>query len=393
MKLCSVIKWDEIGQNNVLVHKFRDEDGGEDFNTLTQLIVHENQEAIFFMNGQALDSFGPGRFTLETQNIPLISKALNRLTGDKNPFHCEVYYVNKTEQMAIKWGTDSKIQYIEPKYGFPLEIGMSGEMSITIDNARKLIIKLVGTDTELTNEKFISYIRSILNSKIKPYVAKYMKDNAVSIFEIDEHLETFSNDLKAKLSDDFDDYGLTLSRFNVSTIAKPEDSKEYREFKQLHFDQYAKIAKANLDQQEALIRANTEAQKTIIESKAMATKRAQEGYTYQQEKSFDVAQSIADNEAKGEFTNFGVGVATAMGVGGMVGGVVGNALNGAVNKQQEVNVIACPKCGAVLPANAKFCSNCGERINLTGMITCPKCGKQTAIGKFCQECGESLEVK
>lgn len=66
----------------------------EDFNSLTQLIVHESQEAIFFMNGQALDLFGPGRYTLETQNIPLIGKALNRATDDISPFHCEVYFIN-----------------------------------------------------------------------------------------------------------------------------------------------------------------------------------------------------------------------------------------------------------------------------------------------------------
>ena len=70
----------------------------EDFNSMTQLIVHESQEAIFFMNGQALDLFGPGRYTLETQNIPRLSKALNRVTGDKTPFHCEVYFINKTHE-------------------------------------------------------------------------------------------------------------------------------------------------------------------------------------------------------------------------------------------------------------------------------------------------------
>ena len=77
----------------------------EDFNTTTQLIVHESQEAVFFMNGQALDSFGPGRHTLETQNIPLIKKFINIPTDGKTPFHCEVYFINLTEQMAIRWGT------------------------------------------------------------------------------------------------------------------------------------------------------------------------------------------------------------------------------------------------------------------------------------------------
>ncbi|MEI3129942.1 MAG: SPFH domain-containing protein [Oscillospiraceae bacterium] len=83
------------------------------------MIVHESQEAIFFLNGQALDLFGPGRYTLETENIPKIGKLLNRTTGDISPFHCEVYFINRAEQMSVKWGTDSKVQYIEAHLRLP----------------------------------------------------------------------------------------------------------------------------------------------------------------------------------------------------------------------------------------------------------------------------------
>ena len=102
------------------------------------------------MNGQALDLFGAGWYTLETQNIPLIGRALNRTTDDRTPFHCEVYFVNKTEQTSIKWGTDSKVTYVEPTYGFPIAIGASGEMSLRAENSRKLLLKLVGTERFLS---------------------------------------------------------------------------------------------------------------------------------------------------------------------------------------------------------------------------------------------------
>ena len=100
MKIADVIKYE--GDNTTFIWKHP----VEDFNSLTQLIVHESQEAIFFMNGQALDMFGPGRYTLETGNIPKIGRFLNRQVGDESPFHCEVYFKNKTEQLAIKWGAD-----------------------------------------------------------------------------------------------------------------------------------------------------------------------------------------------------------------------------------------------------------------------------------------------
>ena len=141
MALVDIIKYE--GDNSTFVWKHP----CEDFNSLTQLIVHESQEAVFFMNGQALDLFGAGRYTLETQNIPKLGKLLNRTTGDNTPFHCEVYFINKTVQMAMKWGTDSKVRYIDPDSGVPLELGASGSLNMQVAESRKLLIKLVGTMT------------------------------------------------------------------------------------------------------------------------------------------------------------------------------------------------------------------------------------------------------
>lgn len=314
----------------------------EDFNYLTQLIVHESQEAIFFMNGQALDMFGAGRYTLETQNIPLIGKALNKATDDKTPFHCEVYFINKTEQMNIKWGTDSRVQYIEPTYGFPLSIGASGEMSLRAEDSRKLLLKLVGTENYLGQQQLAGYFRSFLMTRVKTYIAQVMKTNSINIFEIDENLTMFSNAIKNLLIGDFAEYGVSLEQFFVTTVLKPDGDRQYEKFKELHFRQYADIAEAKLKQQTDLIYAETEAQKTIIDSKAQATKRAQEGYTYQQERGFDVAEKVAQNEAVGEFTNMGVGFGTMAGVGGAVGGMVGGMMNDAMNSATAPATPAAP---------------------------------------------------
>ena len=328
-QIAEVIKYE--GDNSTFIWKHP----CEDFNSLTQLIVHESQEAIFFMNGQALDMFGAGRYTLETQNIPKIGKILNRTTDKQTPFHCEVYFINKTEQMSIKWGTDSKVTYVEPTYGFPIAIGASGEMSLRAEDSRKLLLKLVGTENFLGQQKLVSFFRAFLMTRVKTYMAQYMKNNAVSIFEIDEHLTAFSEALHAQLTPDFADYGISLERFFVTQVVKPDGDRQYEKFKELHFRQYADIAEAKLRQQTDLIYAQTEAQKVVIDSQAQATKRAQEGYTYAQERGFDVAQEVARNQAVGQFTNMGVGLGTMAGVGGVVGGVVGNAVNGAMNAAAE----------------------------------------------------------
>ena len=325
VKIANIIKYE--GDNTTFIWKHP----CEDFNALTQLIVHESQEAIFMMNGQALDLFGPGRYTLETQNIPLIGKALNISTGGQTPFHCEVYFINKTEQMAIKWGTDSNVQFMEPTFNFPLAIGASGEMSLRVNDSRKLLIKLVGTEDFLGQAGLTRYFRAFLMTRVKSYIAQVIQQQKINIFEIDAHLNELSAALMKLLQPDFDDYGIALERFFLTTVVKPDGEPTYEKFKSLYFRQYADITEARIRQQTQVIDAETEAQKTVIASQAMATKRAQEGYTYQQERGFDVAQDVAKNEATGQFTNMGVGLGTMAGVGGAVGRLVGNAVSGALD--------------------------------------------------------------
>ncbi len=393
MMIANIIKYE--GDNSTFVWKHP----CEDFNTTSQLIVHESQEAIFFLNGQALDLFGAGRHTLETQNIPLLSKVININTGGKNPFHCEVYFINKTEQMAIKWGTDSKVQYIEPTYKFPISIGASGEMTLSVDDSRKLLIKVVGAESYLDRQNLVSYFRALLMTKVKTYMAQTIRQNAINIFEIDEQLEIFSKDIHAKLIDDFLEYGVKLNHFYITTIVKPDGETQYERFKELHFRQYADIAEAKLKQQTDIIYAQTEAQKVVIDSQAQATKRAQEGYTYQQERGFDVAEDVAKNEGVGQFSNMGIGFGMMAGVGGGIANMVSDSVNTAfsnieISNQNQINdpVSAyCENCGAKLINGAIFCDKCGTKVEVSNNI-CKKCGYQfERFGKFCPKCGTKRE--
>lgn len=388
-KIADIIKYEGDNSTFIWKHPY------EDFNTTTQLIVHESQEAIFFLNGQALDLFGPGRHTLETQNIPLLRRLINIPTDGDTTFHCEVYFINKTEQMAIRWGTDSKVQYVEPTYKFPLSIGASGEMSLSVDDSRKLLVKLVGSERVLDRQRLTTYFRSILMTRVKTYIAQTMRANAINIFEIDESLEVFSSDLHTRLVPDFLDYGIQLNLFYVTTIVKPDGDPQYEKFKELHFRQYADIAEAKLRQQTDVIYAQTEAQKVVIDSQAQATKRMQEGYTYQQERGFDVAQDAARNETAGQFSNMGIGLGMMAGLGGTVGGVVSGAVSdafagiGTVTSQIGTNKF-CDQCGAELTPGAAFCDECGAP--QASPDTCVKCGfKFIKPGKFCPKCGTKRE--
>ena len=390
MAIIDVIKYE--GDNSTFIWKHP----SEDFSTKSRLIVHESQEAIFFKDGKALDTFSAGKYTLSTGNIPILSKLINIPFGGDSPFHCEVYFINKTEQMAIRWGTDSKVQYVEPTYKFPISIGASGDMRLSVADSKKLLLKLVGTENFLDRQSLVTYFRGVLMTRVKTYMAQTMRQNAINIFEIDEQLEAFSKDIHAKLIEDFLEYGIDLSHFYVTTIVKPDGDPQYERFKELHFRQYADIAEAKLRQQTEIIDAQTEAQKVVIDSQAQATKRAQEGYTYQQERGFDVAQDAARNEGAGQFTNMGIGLGMMAGVGGGIANMVGGAVNtalGSVNTQPagtgapECSSAFCENCGAKLTDGAAFCDECGTKVAVPDNV-CQNCGYQfERQGKFCPKCG------
>ena len=359
MAIIDVIKYE--GSNQMLVWKFN----GEDFNTASQLIVHESQEAIFFKDGQALDLFGPGRYTLSTQNIPLLNRLVNLPFGGVSPFHCEVYFVNKTEEMAIRWGTDKRVAYVDESLNppLPLSIGAAGELTIAVKDARKLVIKLVGTEAALSQQKFLAYMRSIINMVVKPQLARVMQSGAYSIFNLDAAMDTLAADLHERLIPEFDDYGIELRRFMITTIAKPEDDPVYQRYYRALSDQTLNVLEAQARQNEAVKEAETrwkiaeqEAQKTVIDAQAQgqakiidaqatAEKRRVEGYTYQQERGFDVGQTVASNAAVGEFTNMGIGMGMLSGVGGTLSGAVAGIANEAIGSSLSGQPAEVPQAG------------------------------------------------
>ena len=233
--LASIIKYE--GDNSTFIWKHPI----EDFNYGSQLIVHESQEAIFFKDGQALDLFGPGRYTLETQQLPLLEKVYHLPTDTQGTFHSEVYFINKTVQMAIKWGTPDKVRFIDPLSGIPLELGASGEMNIQVSDARKLLIKLVGTMKGISWEEGPSFSKS-LQASFRPLIANAVKTNlplvikneAIDLLEIDEKLDNISQNLREKIVSGFEEYGLTIPQFYVTNIVLPEDDPNFKRIKELH---------------------------------------------------------------------------------------------------------------------------------------------------------------
>ncbi len=415
--LASIIKYE--GDNETLVWKHPI----EDFNLGSQLIVHESQEAIFFRDGQALDLFGAGRYTLQTQQLPLLEKIYKLPTDTEGTFHSEVYFVNLATQMGVKWGTDSKVRLFDPKSRIHIEIGASGEFSIRVTDSRKLLLKIVGTTGGLGQEQLLGsgngkgFFRSMVMTQVKSYLAQTIKENAINILEIDEHLMALSGALRERINAALDEYGLTMPEFYVSRIVTPDDDPNFRRMKEQYAEQYLLVRQEGIRKAEAeaaadrkAVEAQTAARMKIIgaqgeaealkiqkqaeaeayrmQAEAEAAEMRMKGYTYQQETSRQVGLEAMKNGLGGGANAAGAlgdlaGLGVSLGAMGSVIGMTKDALNPMTQDAAQMGAAV----GAAV-ADGWDCLACGHK-NITTNF-CPDCGgkkPEAKIGWDCAQCG------
>lgn len=354
----------------------------------SQLVVNQGQEALFFKGGEALDLFGPGTHTLSTGNLPILNKLVNLPFGGKTPFTAEIYYINKTVNMDMNWGTSNPIPLEDPKYGLILNVGARGQYGITITDSRLFVSKMIGAipNGSMANHIFVMrYFNGLINSKIKTVTAEYMIKEKISFLEITSYLTELSDAFKEKLDDEFERFGMELTHFYCISVApKADDYKKLQGYK---------------------------------EELALGAE------FYKTRRSFDIMEKMADNPSSGGMASAGIGLGMGLGVAGQVGNIftgVGQAVNPNVptpgfqtstteaveicpkcgfhnNKNMKFcggcgaalqNTVICPSCGAKVPAGMKFCGECGQPITTT---RCPSCGFENRLGmKFCGNCGQKL---
>lgn len=428
--LASIIKYE--GDNETLVWKHPI----EDFNFGSQLIVHESQEAIFFRDGQALDLFGAGRYTLQTQQLPLLEKLYKLPTDTEGTFHSEVYFVNLATQMGIKWGTDSKVRLFDPASGLHIEIGASGEFNIRVTDSRKLLLKVVGTTGGLGQEQLLGigngkgFFRSMVMTQVKSYLAQTIRENAISILEIDEHLMALSGALRERINAALDEYGLTMPEFYVSRIVTPDDDPNFRRMKEQYAEQYLLVRQENIRKAEAeaaadrkAVEAQTAARMKIIgaqgeaealkiqkqaeaeayrmQAEAEAAEMCMKGYTYQQETSRQVGLEAMKNGLGGGANAAGAlgdlaGLGVSLGAMGSVIGMTKDALNPMTQDATQMGAAVgaavaggwdCPVCGHK-NITTNFCPDCGGKKPEAKIgWDCAQCGTKNIQSKFCPNCG------
>jgi membrane protease subunit (stomatin/prohibitin family) len=208
------------GYGEPLVWKYPE----ENFSTKSQLIVQNPQEAVLYRNGQSFDRFTQGRHTLTTGNIPILNKVLNIPDEKVSSFQCEVYFINKSVSLDIKWGTPVKFQALDSTFNVLLDMGISGSMEFKIKDSGKFLTEVVGTQNKLNTIKLSPYFRGKVVSKVKSYLTKAM--SRLSYLVINQYLKDFSEAIKEKLVADFNMYGVDLINFQLYNILISEEQND-----------------------------------------------------------------------------------------------------------------------------------------------------------------------
>jgi len=370
MAVIDLVKWN--GNPNILAWKFP----SEELSTWTQLIVNETQEAYLVKEGVYQGPFGAGRHTLSTENIPLLRRMIGIPFGGKSPFTAEVWYINRATNLDIRWGTPDPIQLKDPEYQILVPVRAFGQYGIRIVDAKKFLLKLVGTLPSFDVDTLSDYFKGVFTTKIKTGIAKAIITNGQSVLEISTQLEDLSDMLKKSLAPEMEDYGVGLTQFNIHSINVPED------------DSAVISLKSALDKKREI----------VLLAQAKKEEMGLLGYNYQQGRSFDVLETAAGNEGNaGNVMGAGMGMGMGVAMGAPMGGALAqltpqiqtNMARPAGTQDEVKQLIAtCDKCNTIIPKGAKFCPNCADPVN-----ACPACGEDNpAEAKQCRRCGKSMPV-
>jgi membrane protease subunit (stomatin/prohibitin family) len=203
-------------ENKSLVQRIPPE-GSTDIKIGAQLIVQENQEAVFFRGGKALDVFGPGRHTLVTANVPILTRLLT-IPWEQSPFQAQVYFIGKQTFLDQKWGTMEPISFRDPDFGMVRLRGF-GKYSFRVKDSSLLVNTLVGTQGKYTTDAATSFFRDLIVSRL----ADIMGTLKSGMLDLPGHYDELAGQTKSKVLEEFDKYGLELVDFFINAITPPEE--------------------------------------------------------------------------------------------------------------------------------------------------------------------------
>jgi len=321
-----VIEWTNAGPEDIIWRY-----PSEDITWGAQLVVHEYEMVVFFRDGKAYDVFGPGRHTLTTLNLPLLTSLLTRLAGfgGQKPFKAQVLFIS-TKVFNGKFGTRAQTTELAPLQVF-------GQFLFKIEDAQLFVNEVVGGQSAYTTNDVNNFLRGFLNEKIIDELSHY---DLITVFT---RLDETSLVVKNSVMDYFKRLGIEMTDLRFEGI---DTTPEYRE--RLFW-----------------LKTGRTAPETVLRMETVKSAAA----------------------SLGQSGGGGAGLGTGMVLIPQIMTPTGPT------QAPAAALVICPKCSSQVPATSKFCPECGTTLTppSTASMTCPKCGKSIpANSKFCPECGEKL---
>ena len=338
-QLIDVIEWTDPS-NKTMVHKY--DMNGKEIMMGAQLTVSESQVAVFVNEGQLADIFEPGRYELQTSNMPILTALKSWKYGFNSPFKADVYFVNTKQFLDMKWGTSNPVMMRDAEFGM-IRLRAFGIYSFRVSDAETFLKEVFGTSALFTVEGVEGQIKRTLVSGLSDAIAE-SKIPALDLAANYDELASFAmQNINPKLAA----LGLTLCSFVIENISLPEEVEKSMDKRTSmgvlgNLDQYAKYQAA------------------------------------------EAMREAANNDGSG-MAGMGVGMGAGAAMGQMFAQSMAPAAAPAASAAPAAGM-KCSACGAAIPAGSKFCPECGAKQAVSAF--CTNCGKEIAPGaKFCPECG------
>ena len=345
-QLIDVIEWTDSSRDT-MVYKY--DMNGKEIMMGAQLTVRESQVAIFVNEGQLADVFQPGRYELQTSNMPIMTALKSWKFGFNSPFKADVYFVNTKQFLDCKWGTSNPVMMRDSEFGM-IRLRAFGIYSFRVTDPTTFLKEVFGTSALFKADGVEGQIKRMIVSGLSDAIA----ESKIPALDLAANYDELAGYAMAALNPKLAALGLGLASFVIENISLPE-----------------------------------EVEKAMDRRTSMGVVGDLNRYTQ-----FQAAEAMreAANNPNGGMAGMGVG----MGAGMSMAQMFNQSMNMAQQPQQPVQQAQpakggfCVECGGALVAGAKFCPNCGAKQQAASPV-CPGCGNPVTPGaKFCMNCGQKL---